>query len=349
MIEPKRFVRDAKCYVPPMEGRRGKIRLDFNENTWGPSPKVMERLRTLSSEIISTYPEYQKAYDLFSEKFGIDRSRMLVTNGSDEAIRLTYNAYISPGDKVVIPVPTFAIFGLEAELFGANAVEVPYNKDLSFPEDEVIEASEGARMTIVVTPNNPTGTSASLDAIESIAQRSEVVFVDEAYHEFKGISALPLIEDYDNIIVTRTFSKAYGLAGLRVGLVFANEGIIDTLRKVVSPYSVNSIAIECAMAAMQDQGYMRSCVERIIQSRERLASGLRSLGFKVFDSDANFIICDLGKEHKRVVELLKGEKILIRDRSGDRLLENCIRLSAGTMEETEKLLEALQRNYGDRG
>lgn len=331
-----------------MEGRRDKIRMDFNENTIGPSPKVMEKLRNLTPNMLSTYPEYDVAYDMFSERFGVDKSKILVTNGSDEAIRITYNTYISGGDKVVIPTPTFAIFNLEAALYGADVVEVPYNKDLSFPEKAAIESSKGARMAIVVTPNNPTGTSASLEAIEEMAKMAELVFVDEAYCEFNDTSAIPLIEKYDNVIVAHTFSKAYGLAGLRMGLVFANENIISTLKKVISPYSVNTLAIECAMTALDDQDHMRYCVREILGARDYIASELRSFGFKVYDSDANFIICDLGGEHDRVVDILDSNGILIRDRTEGGILTNCIRLSAGTMEESKTMVNVLKKYYGAR-
>ena len=296
--------------------------------------------------MLSTYPEYDVAYDLFSKKFGVDKSRMLVTNGSDEAIRITYNTYISEGDKIVIPTPTFAIFNLEAALYGADVLKVPYNDDLSFPEKAVIESSKGARMTVVVTPNNPTGTSASTEAIGEIAKRAELVFVDEAYCEFNDTSAISLIDKYDNVIVAHTFSKAYGLAGLRIGLVFANENIISTLKKVISPYSVNTLAIECAMTALEDQEHMRSCVSEILKARDYIMSELRSLGFKVYDSDANFIICDLGKEHDKVVGILDSNNILIRDRTEGGILKNCIRLSAGTMEESKILINTLKNHYG---
>jgi len=346
MIEPNKYVRKVRGYVPPMEGRRKKIRMDFNENAIGPSPSVIKILRDLPSNIISTYPEYEGAYELFSESFGVDRSKMLITNGSDEAIRLIFNAYVSAGDKIVIPVPTFTIFDLEARIFGANIKEVPFNEDLSFPEREVVEESEGSRMTVIVNPNNPTGTSARPEAIEEIAKRADLVFLDEAYCEFKSNSALPLLDKYDNIIVTRTFSKAYGLAGLRIGLAFANENIIKTLRKVISPYSVNTIAIECAMAAIRDQEHMRSCVSEIMKNRDMIMEGLRSMGFKVYGSDANFFICDLGDEHDRVLDILNKNDILVRDRKGDTLLDNCVRISAGTEEESKKLLKVLGQYYG---
>ncbi|HOP09181.1 MAG TPA: histidinol-phosphate transaminase [Candidatus Methanofastidiosa archaeon] len=346
MIEPNQYIRKVSGYVPPMEGRRKKIRMDFNENCIGPSPNVMKIVRELPSNIISTYPEYRNAYELFSESFGVDQSRILITNGSDEAIRLVFNAYVSSGDKIVIPVPTFTIFDLEARMFGADVSEVPFNSDLSFPKDAVIGESEGSRMTVIVNPNNPTGSSASLDTIERIAENADLVFVDEAYCEFKGVSALGLLDKYDNIIVTRTFSKAYGLAGLRIGLLFANEKIIKTLKKVISPYSVNMIAIECAMAAIRDQEHMRSCVSEIMRSRDMLMSGLRSMGFRVYDSDANFFICDLGKEHDNVLKILNDNDILVRDRKGDLLLENCVRISAGTMDECKTLLDVLGDYYG---
>jgi len=347
MINPKKRVQDMPYYDPPLEGRRSLMRLDFNENTRGPSPKAMDVLRNAGPELLSAYPEYSKAYERFSSYYGLDKDCILASNGTDESIRLIYNAYVGEGDRVVLPVPTFAIFESESRLQGADLEKVPYNKDLSFPENRLIEQCEDAQLTIIVNPNNPTGTSADISVIEKAVWRSELVLVDEAYAQFSKRTSLDLVKEYDNIIVTRTFSKACGLAGLRLGLAFASPEIISTLKKVSSPYSANALAIECACATLDDDEYVASYIDEVKKSRERLTKGLADLGLTPFRSDANFVLCKVGKDVKSVVGALREKGVLVRDRSSYELLEGCLRIGAGTMEETEYVLSALKDILGD--
>ena len=341
MIEPKRPVATMPRYDPPLEGRRDKLRLDFNENTRGPSPNVLKALAQIRPEDISTYPEYGAAYDYFAEFFEVDRTNLLATNGTDEAIRVIFGTYIGEGDRVVLPEPTYALFDLESAYAGADVVKVPYNKDLTFSREATLAAAKGARMTVVVTPNNPTGTAVPLDDMRELAKRSEIVLVDEAYFDFHKVSAIPLIEEYDNIIVTRTFSKAYGLAGMRLGFAIAAPGVIRTLRKVASPYSVNTIVLKCAIATLEDRTYVSDYIDEVIISRKRLIEGLRRLGYHTFDSEANFVVCRVGPDASLVAKKLASRGILVRDRSSYPLLEGCIRISAGTVEDTQRVLAAM--------
>lgn len=328
-------------YDPPLEGRRDKLRLDFNENTRGPSPNVFKALASIRPEDIATYPEYRDAYEYFSRFFGVGRECLLATNGTDEAIRVIFGTYVGEGDKVVLTSPTYALFDLESAYAGASVVKVAYNEDLTFPRESMLKAAEGARMVVVVTPNNPTGTPVGLDDIRELARRSEIVLVDEAYFDFHKVSAIPLLEEFSNIIITRTFSKAYGLAGMRLGFVIAPGEIISTLRKVASPYSVNTIVLKCAMATLDDTKYISDYIDEVIISRSRLIEGLRRMGYQVFDSKANFVICRIGDDASRVAKELEARGILVRDRSSYPLLEGCIRISAGTVSDTQRVLEAM--------
>ncbi|MHC1605523.1 MAG: histidinol-phosphate transaminase [Candidatus Methanofastidiosia archaeon] len=343
MIEPKKYIQKIPLYDPPLEGRKEKLRLDFNENTVGPSPKVAEVLKRIDPQIISSYPEYNRAYTFFSKFYNIEKGNILATNGTDEAIQLIFDAYVSPGDKVVIPTPTFAIFKLEASLAEATTKEIMYNKDLSFPVEGTINASQDAKLTIIVNPNNPTGSAVDQKIIEKIISSARLVLVDEAYFDFYKKTSLPLVKEYDNIIVTRTFSKAYGLAGLRLGLAFASEDIISTLKKVSSPYSVNSLALECGIAALKDQNYLNKYVEESVASREILKKELEKMGLVVFNSNANFVVCRFGKNASRIAKKLKEKGILVRDRSSYPLLEGCLRIGAGTIKQTEAFITALKK------
>ncbi len=347
MINPKKTVAAMPRYDPPLEGRRGKLRLDFNENTRGPSPNVFKALASIKPEDIATYPEYGGAYKYFARFFGVERGCLLATNGTDEAIRVIFGTYVGPGEKVVLPSPTYALFDLESAFAGADVVKVPYNEDLTFPRDAMLAAAEGARMVVVVTPNNPTGSAVALDDIRELATRSEIVLVDEAYFDFHKISALPLLEEYDNILVTRTFSKAYGLAGMRLGFIIASQDTIRTLRKVASPYSVNTIVLRCAMATLDDTHYTTDYIDEVIISRKKLIEGLRRLGYKAFDSDANFVVCRIGDDASRVATELEKRGILVRDRSTYPLLEGCIRISAGTIGDTQRVLGAMADIRGE--
>jgi len=328
-------------YDPPLEGRRDKLRLDFNENTQGPSPKALEVLKNVTPEMLSTYPEYKDAYVFFARHWGVDSANILATNGTDEAIRIIFNTFIGEGDVVVLPAPSYALFELESILFGADIRRVYYNDDLSFPTGRMIEASRGAKLVVVVNPNNPTGTSVPLEAIARIAQEAELVLVDEAYSEFNRTTALPLLEDHDNIILTRTFSKAFGLAGLRLGFAISTPEVISTLKKVASPYSVNTLALACAKATLTDRDYISRYVDEVIEARGELISGLRELGFDVFDSDANFVVCRIGDDAKAYAAALRDRGILVRDRSSYPLLKGCIRMGVGTKEQVRTLLEVL--------
>lgn len=341
MIRPRRTVEAMPRYDPPLEGRRGKLRLDFNENTRGPSPKVLEALASVTPEAIATYPEYKAAYGRFAAHFGVDPAGMLATNGTDEAIRVIFATYIEEGDTVVLSSPTYALFEIESALSGADVRRVMYNPDLSFPDRAFIEAARGARMAVVVTPNNPTGTAVGIDTIRALAETCEIVLVDEAYYDFNGVSALPLLAEYDNIIVTRTFSKAYGLAGMRLGFAFASPDTISTLRKVASPYSVNTLVLACALATLDDQAYIDAYIDEIRASRTRLIEGLRALGYETFDSCANFVVCRVGPDATDVARSLEARGILVRDRSSYPLLEGCIRISVGTHENTAQVLAAM--------
>lgn len=342
MIRPRKTVEEMPRYDPPLEGRRDKLRLDFNENTQGPSPKALEVLRNATPEMLSTYPEYADAYGFFARHWGVDISNILATNGTDEAIRIIFNTFINEGDVVVLPAPSYALFELESVLFGADIRRVYYNDDLSFPVERMAEAAKGAKLVVVVNPNNPTGTSVPQDAIARIASEAELVLVDEAYSEFNKTTALPLLEEMKNIILTRTFSKAFGLAGLRLGFAISSPEIISTLKKVASPYSVNTLALACAMATLKDNDYIARYVDEVIEARAELIEGLKEMGFDVFDSEANFVVCRIGKDAGAYAAALREQGILVRDRSSYPLLEGCIRMGVGTRDQVRTLLDALK-------
>lgn len=331
-------------YRPPSSGRRGKMRLDFNENTEGCSSRVLKRLTGLRAETLAVYPEYEEALPKLARHFGVAPSQLTLTNGTDEAIQLVVNTYVNPGERVLIPRPTYAMYRFYAQVIGAEVVEVDYRANLSFPARELLRKIHSrTRAVFIANPNNPTGTSASpaqLEALLRAAPRAAVM-VDEAYFEFSGQSVLPWITRYANLFVSRTFSKAYGLAGLRVGCLFSNEQNIAAVRKGQSPYSVNVAAVAAALEAVRDKAFIRAYVAEVRRARRILREELTRLGWKYFPSDANFILVNFGKHAQRMRDLLGESDILVRDRSYE--LPGCVRITVGTEAQTRQLLKALER------
>ncbi len=331
-------------YSPPTGGRMGKLRLDFNENTVGASPHVIEALKQyLTEERMSVYPEYGEVKRSLAAFFGVDAEDFILTNGTDEAIQLLINTYVDDGDEAILLQPSYAMYRFYAELAGAAVRDVPYRRErLAFPFEELLEAiAPETRAVLISNPNNPTGTGTSRVSIERILERAEgaAVLIDEAYYEFSGVTALPLINDYPNLFVSRTFSKAYGMAAMRIGCLFSQTGNIEFLQKAQSPYSVNMVAATAAQAAVQDRDYVTKYVTEALAARELLCAGFERLGIDYYDSKANFVLFGAGERAVRIRDELRLRGVLVRDRSYE--LPGCVRVTAGTREQARRFLEEL--------
>ena len=341
---PRRAVRKMKPYSPPTSDRYGKVRLDFNENTVGCSPRVAQALRSrVGRDFLAVYPEYEKARQKMAEFFGVKPDRILFTNGTDEAIHLLASTYVDDGGEVVIPSPTYAMFRFYAELAGAALRLIPFRKDLTFPLEEMLSAiTARTRLVLVANPNNPTAGAIRLKEIEAILRqaRNAAVLIDEAYYEFCGITALRRLSRFPNLFVSRTFSKVYGLAGLRMGCLFSQGDNIQLVRKGQSPYSVNSVGVVCALEAIEDQDYIRSYVEEALEAREMLCRGLDRLGIRYYPSQANFVLAEFGKRAGQVCDYLRDKGLLTRDRSHE--LPGTVRITAGKKSQARKLLARLR-------
>ena len=349
MIKPRKAIMAMDGYNPPTSGREGYLRLDFNENTIGCSPKVIETLKKIKQGNLSVYPEYNGLRKALASYCNVDVEQIIPTNATDEAIKTIIEAYIEKNrDEIVIPMPTFAMFKFYAQLNEAVIMEVLYNKDLSFPTDRVLSAiNKNTKIVVLVNPNSPTGTSINdndvIKIIEKARRNDAVVMVDEAYCQFYGKTSIPLIKKYDNLIVTQTFSKAFGLAGLRLGYIISSKNNIKNIQKVLSPYSVNGVAVACAFAALKDQKYVKNYVKEVNESKKIFYNALDSLKIKYFRSDANFVLLSLGKNAGNFCKKLKEEGILVRDRSMDKLLDGCVRVTLGTKKQTAKLIGAMNK------
>lgn len=344
-IKPRPAVAAMEPYSPPTAGRSGKLRLDFNENTVGCSPLVIATLRQcVNADGLSVYPEYGEAREAVARYFGVRPEQFLFTNGTDEAIQVFINTYVDAGQEVVLLRPSYAMYRFYAEVAGAALRTIDYPQpDMEFPLEAVLDAiTPETRAVLIANPNNPTGTGAGLLAIERIVHRARkaVVLVDEAYFEFSGVTALGEIDRLPNLFVCRTFSKVFGMAGMRLGCLFAHAANIAYLHKAQSPYSVNSLAVLAAQAAIADRQYVETYVAEVLAARELLCVGLEPLGIGYVPSSANFVLARFGKQAIPVRDALRGRGILVRDRSYE--AAGCVRITVGTREQTRALLAALE-------
>jgi histidinol-phosphate aminotransferase len=344
-IKPRPAVVAMAPYHPPTAGRADKLRLDFNENTVGCSEHVIAALRNqLAPGALAVYPEYGEAKDVIADYFRVKAPQFVFTNGTDEAIQVFINTYVDDGQEVVVLKPAYAMYRFYAEVAGAKVKEVPYvMPGMEFPLQEVLDAiTPDTRAVLLANPNNPTGTGISLLGIERILHRARkaAVLVDEAYYEFSGVTALTEIERVPNLFVCRTFSKVFGMAAMRLGCLFSHEANIAYLHKAQSPYSVNSLAVMAARAAVEDRGYIEGYVAEVLAARELLCVGLERLGITYVPSSANFVLGHFGVRAIEVRDALRGQGILVRDRSYE--APGCVRITVGTREQTRRLLAALE-------
>lgn len=342
---PRQAVLRMAPYHPPTGGREGALRLDFNENTVGCSPAVVAALHThADAAAMTVYPEYELARRELAAFFGVAEAEMLLSNGTDEAIQLLINTFVDPGDEVLLLKPSYAMYRFYGELAGAVVREVEYRRPwLEFPVDELLSAiTPGTRAILVANPNNPTGGATSLDVIGAILERAPhaAVLVDEAYFEFCGITALPLLHAYPNLFVCRTFSKAYGMAAMRLGCVFSQATNVNHMRKAQSPYSVNTLAALAARAAVQDQAYVTEYIRLVLSAREQIVAGLAALGIESYPSQANFVLFLAGDRAIPIRDELRRRGVLVRDRSYE--LPGCLRVTCGTPEQAGRFLNDMK-------
>ena len=332
-------------YSPPTAGRAGKLRLDFNENTTGCSPRVIEFLRGhISAEDLAVYPEYGEARPELAAFFGVRPEELLLTNGTDEAIQVVLNTYVDDGDEVLLLRPSYAMYRFYAEVAAARIREIPYRAEtLEFPLEELLAAiGPATRAVFVATPNNPTGTGVSLDGVEKILAQAPgaAVMIDEAYYEFCGVTALPLLARYPNLLVSRTFSKVYGMAAMRLGCLFSQAANIAYLRKAQSPYSVNALAALATRAAIRDRDYIARYVEEALAARALLCRELDRLKIRYYPSQANFVLVHFGARAIEICDRLREAGVLVRDRSYE--LPGCVRITVGTREQIRCLTAFLE-------
>jgi len=347
--KPRKAVARLKEYHAPIAGRTG-LRLDFNENTQGCSPRVLERLHGISADDLARYPERAPVEARVARFLGLAPEQVLLTAGVDEAIHLACEAFLEPADEALIVSPTFAMYEILTSATGATVRAVPAAPNFQFPAEALFAAVNGkTRMIAIANPNNPTGAAVDPKLLTGLAEtaRDIVVFVDEAYFEFCGQSALEGVRRLPNLLVARTFSKAYGLAALRVGAVAGSQEMISALRRLATPYNVNGVALACVEAALADQDYVRNYVAQVRAGREALQAELLRLNVPSWPSEANFVLAAFGDAHEEFVERMRARGILVRDRSSDPGCAGCVRITIGADEHNRQLLAALRDAVGE--
>jgi len=342
---PRPRVRAMKEYHPPLGSRDG-LRLDFNENTVACSPAVREVLGHISAGELTRYPERESVEATVAAHLGLAPAQVALTNGVDEAIHVLFEAFLGTGDELLLPVPTYTMYEVYASATDAKVVTVLAGDDLDFPFAR-LAASINTRTKVIAiaNPNSPSGTMAARDQIVELAQLAPqaVILVDEAYFHFCGETVIDLVGAFPNIIVARTFSKAYGLAGLRVGVLAGPVELMHWVRRVLSPYSVNSVALACLPAALQDATYLEWYVAEVLAARADFEKALRTARVRYWPSRANFILVDIGRRHKEFVSQMLAAGVLVRDRSSDPGCDGRVRITIGTREQMKQADAALNR------
>lgn len=345
-LPTRQAILDRRTYEPPGEGRADKLRLDFNENTAGCSPAVTRALAKLTPKLLSMYPEYESGTARLARHFRVAPEELLLTNGGDDALRLFFDAFVDAGSSVVICEPTFPMYRYWGEVAGAKIDVERYSSAMEFPLEGVLAAlAAKPRVLFVCNPNNPTGTLLEKSAIETMlrAATHTAVVLDEAYAEFSGVTVIPWIKKYPHLFVVRTFSKAAGLAALRLGAVIASADSLAILRRATAPFPVNVAALAAAVAAVGDSATMKRYVNNIQRTRAWFEKELHRLGVKTYSSAGNFLLADFGPGSSEMCAKLQAAGVLLRDRAKD-IGTGHVRLSIGTQKEMERLLKLIKRS-----
>lgn len=331
-------------YIPGEQPKPGTpiIKLNTNENPYPPSPAAIEVLRSLDSEWLRRYPnpfanDFRQA---ISEVLKVPIDWIIAGNGSDEILSVIVRACAEKQRKVVYPTPTYVLYRTLAQMQPADIIEIPYGENNRLPIEDLVEAN-GA-VTFIASPNSPSGHLVPLAELRQLAAKlSGILLVDEAYVDFAEETALPLVNEFENVMISRTLSKGYSLAGLRLGFGIANPHLLSGLFKVKDSYNIDAIACAVGAAAMRDQAYKNECAEKVKASRVKLSVDLKQLGFQVPDSQGNFLFVTPPSNHTESIYLaLKERGILVRyfKQPG---LDDKLRITVGTDEQNQTLIEAL--------
>ncbi|MFM7454935.1 MAG: pyridoxal phosphate-dependent aminotransferase [Cyanobium sp.] len=363
--EARPEVESLQAYSAPLEGRRGMLRLDFNENTVGPSPRVVEALLAIPAEQIAVYPEYDGLREALIANLAaqppaaqprpLQPEQIGLFNGVDAAIHAIFHAYGDRGDTLLTTSPTFGYYNPCARMQGMAIAAIPYRlPDFAFPLEEIraallepvgtTSAQRPPRLLLICNPNNPTGTRLAPQPILELAAAAPhtLVVVDELYEAFSGDSVLPLADfaATPNLVVLRSLAKTAGLAGLRMGFAIGAAPVIDRIGRVTGPYDINSFAVTAAHAALADQAYTDAYVAEVGRARTWLLNQLQSAGVRHHAGGGNYLLIWPGRPAHAVEQGLRRAGILVRSMAGKPLIEGSLRVSIGTCAQMERFWQA---------
>jgi histidinol-phosphate aminotransferase len=336
-------IEEAEGYQPGFQPQQTDVvKLNTNENPYPPTPAVMKALAEIGPEQLRRYPDplgnaFRKAA---AEVNSVSPEYIMCCNGGDELLTMAFRAFCEEKRPVAYPVPTYSLYPVLANLQNCEAIEVPFDSEFNLPAKL---AASAAALTIVCNPNAPTGSFISVDELASLADElSGVLLIDEAYVDFAEENCTALVKDFDNVIILRSMSKGYALAGLRFGYAIAQQGLIEGLMKVKDSYNVDAVAVAAATAAIKDQEYFRENIEKVKKERKRLTEQLRVLGFEVPASYANFVLAESGNyQASEIYDKLVQRNIYVRYFAYPELKDK-LRITVGAAEQNDTLLSALK-------
>ena len=358
MLKPRPSIAGLSPYRSPIISRDG-LSLDLNESMAGCSPQVLARLRSLSAAEVSLYPQREIGECLVANFLGVAPEQVLLTNGMDEALALLFTTYLGPRDadpnedsnnQLLFADPTFVMYPMLGGAVGADVVRIPSGEDLTLPIDGLLACiSPRTRLIAIANPNNPTGLVARRADLLRIAESAPeaAVVIDEAYFEFCGETLIGDLARYPNLFVARTFSKAYGLAGLRLGVLTGAAEQIDYMRRLSVPFNVNSVALACLEEALADQTFVRDHVAQIKHGREQLAQLFDELGLRFWPSQTNFVLVRVGASANKFVDSMQRHGIVVRDSSANPGCDGCVRITVGSRSQMDGVLGAIRTSIAE--
>lgn len=346
MIKPRKSVENMNGYFVPLYERSWDLKIDSNENNYGPSPKVLEAIKNCNISDISYYPYYGELSEKIAIYQGFSIDNIKVTNGADEAIQAVIQTYLEPGEYTLTLDTSFEMPVIYTQIQGGQIIKVPYKEKWVFPVDEFLRElnNPGIKIIYIASPNNPTCNIIKENDLRKIIERAsdKVVIIDETYANYSGTTYKDLVKEYDNVFLIRSFSKDFALAGIRLGYIISNKENINNLKKVVSPFSVNSLAMLAGIEALNDIGYFYSIKKEILDSKKELKMFFETLGAEVYDSEANFLLADFKQKSEFIYNRLIKENIAVKIYKTDGILKNHLRITIPTKEGVKKIKNALK-------
>ena len=339
----RRSIRAMEGYVPGKQPTDGTyIKLNTNENPYPPSPHVLEVLREAVGADLRLYPDpvALRLRETAAALYGCEVDEVMAGNGSDDILTMVFRTFLNSGDVLATPAPSYTLYKALSALQDAACKEIPMGPGYTLPEDLEVH---GAKVVIIVNPNAPTGVLHPRAALRAFLERTQsIVVIDEAYADFAGESAIDMLKEFPHLIVVRTFSKAYALAGMRLGLGFARREVIAEMMKVKDSYNLDRLAIVAGCAALQDQAWLRETVGTIVRTRTWMQQELEAMGLHVPLSRSNFVFPTMPDGRTPAVfEALEQRRILVRYFRGP-LVQDSLRVTVGTDTEVEAFLRTLQ-------